>query len=65
MSYKKAAHILPRELLEQVQEYVDGEYLYIHGKKEAKIPLIKSLSKEIRCFFIKNLTSCMILSIIA
>ena len=29
MSYKKAAHILPPELLEQIQQYVDGEYLYI------------------------------------
>ncbi len=29
MSYKKAEKILPRELLEQVQQYVDGEYLYI------------------------------------
>ena len=29
MSYKKAALILPPELLEQVQQYVDGEYLYI------------------------------------
>ncbi len=29
MSYKKAAQVLPQELLAQVQEYVDGEYLYI------------------------------------
>lgn len=29
MSYKQAAQILPPELLEQVQQYVDGEYLYI------------------------------------
>lgn len=29
MSYKKASHVLPPELLVQVQEYVDGEYLYI------------------------------------
>lgn len=29
MSYKKATHILPRELLEKVQEYVDGESIYI------------------------------------
>lgn len=36
MSYKKAAHILPRELLEQVQEYVDGEYLYIPRVAENK-----------------------------
>lgn len=29
MSYKKATHILPPELLRQIQEYVDGAYLYI------------------------------------
>lgn len=29
MSYRKATHILPQELLEQIQEYVDGEFLYI------------------------------------
>lgn len=29
MSYKKATHILPRDLLEQIQEYVDGESIYI------------------------------------
>ncbi|MDE6260165.1 MAG: hypothetical protein K2M42_04785 [Oscillospiraceae bacterium] len=29
MSYKKATHILPRELLEKVQEYIDGESIYI------------------------------------
>ena len=29
MSYKKASQVLPPKLLEQVQKYVDGEYLYI------------------------------------
>lgn len=29
MSYKKAKHILPRELLEKIQEYIDGEFIYI------------------------------------
>ena len=29
MSYLKADRILPRELLEQVQEYVDGALIYI------------------------------------
>lgn len=36
MSYKKAAHILPPELLEQVQRYVDGEYLYIPRSTDNK-----------------------------
>ncbi len=29
MQYKKATHVLPKKLLEEVQEYVDGTYLYI------------------------------------
>lgn len=29
MSYNKATNILPTDLLEKVQEYVDGEYIYI------------------------------------
>ncbi len=29
MGYKSAAQVLPKELLEQVQEYVDGEWIYI------------------------------------
>lgn len=36
MSYKKATQVLPQELLEQVQEYVDGEYLYIPRITENK-----------------------------
>ena len=29
MKYQNANNILPQELLEQIQEYVQGEYLYI------------------------------------
>lgn len=29
MSYKKATHVLPQDLLLRVQEYIDGEFLYI------------------------------------
>lgn len=29
MGYKKAAHILPQELLAEVQTYIDGEFIYI------------------------------------
>ncbi|MFJ7980983.1 CD3324 family protein [Lysinibacillus xylanilyticus] len=36
MSYKKAKHILPAELLELIQEYVDGEYIYILRRSEHK-----------------------------
>ena len=34
MRYIKAEEILPEELLRQVQEYVDGSYLYIPRKPE-------------------------------
>ncbi len=38
MGYKKATQILPHELLIKVQEYIDGEFLYIprisNNKKE-------------------------------
>lgn len=36
MSYKKAANILPIELVELIQDYIDGEYLYIPRKDENK-----------------------------
>lgn len=36
MSYKKAIHILPEELLELIQEYVDGECIYIPRKSNNK-----------------------------
>lgn len=29
MGYKKATHVLPQDLLLKVQEYIDGEFLYI------------------------------------
>ncbi|RGU90298.1 hypothetical protein DWW31_17170 [Clostridium sp. AF15-17LB] len=34
MRYRKADQILPRELLEKVQEYVDGTILYIPKTEE-------------------------------
>jgi len=36
MGYKKAAKVLPVELLKVIQEYVDGEYLYIPRKEEMR-----------------------------
>ncbi len=38
MSYKKASHILPPRLLREVQEYVEGEAIYI--------PRLESRKKE-------------------
>ncbi|EAZ83306.1 CD3324 family protein [Lysinibacillus fusiformis] len=37
MSYKKAKHILPEELLAAIQEYMDGEYIYIPRKEQHKM----------------------------
>ena len=38
MGYKKANGILPHHLLCAVQQYIDGEYLYIPRKEEKKQP---------------------------
>lgn len=34
MSYRKAEEILPRELIEAIQQYVDGESIYIPSKEK-------------------------------
>lgn len=34
MCYKSAEHVLPAELLEAVQSYIDGEYVYIPRKSD-------------------------------
>lgn len=36
MGYTKACDVLPIELIEKIQEYIDGEYLYIPRKKSNK-----------------------------
>ncbi|WP_315119733.1 CD3324 family protein [uncultured Clostridium sp.] len=36
MKYKKAQDILPKDVLELIQEYMDGGYLYIPRKFENK-----------------------------
>lgn len=36
MSYKKAIDILPRNILSAVQQYIDGEYIYIPRKEDKK-----------------------------
>lgn len=36
MKYKKAQNVLPEEILELIQNYVDGEYLYIPRKFKNK-----------------------------
>lgn len=34
MGYKRAEDILPTEIIAKIQDYVDGEYLYIPRKEE-------------------------------
>ena len=34
MSYIKAQDVLPEEILKIIQEYIDGEYIYIPRKNE-------------------------------
>lgn len=36
MSYIKATKLLPMELVELIQDYIDGEYIYIPKKEENK-----------------------------
>lgn len=37
MSYQNAFYMLPKELLEQIQEYVEGRVIYIPKKQESKM----------------------------
>lgn len=36
MAYKNGKKILPSHLLEAIQEYIDGEYIYIPRKSDSK-----------------------------
>lgn len=36
MNYKNAEHVLPQDLLERIQEYTDGELIYIPRKLSNK-----------------------------
>ena len=36
MKYRNAAHILPDELLREIQRYTDGEAIYIPKKEEKR-----------------------------
>lgn len=37
MGYKKAEEILPTEIIELIQQYVDGENIYIPRKSEKRL----------------------------
>jgi Mor family transcriptional regulator len=36
MKYEKAQNILPQDVIDLIQQYVDGGYLYIPRKRESK-----------------------------
>ena len=36
MKYEKAQNILPQDIIELIQQYMDGGYLYIPRKSESK-----------------------------
>lgn len=36
MGYKRSTSILPPELIQRIQKYVDGEYIYIPRSVEKK-----------------------------
>jgi Mor family transcriptional regulator len=37
IGYKKASDVLPRELVQIIQEYVDGDFVYIPRKKGSEL----------------------------
>ena len=47
MRYQKANEILPEELVELIQKYVDGEYVYIPRKQENKRTVTGKSSSQI------------------
>lgn len=46
MSYKKAEAVLPNELLEMIQEYIDGEKYYLSLKSIQRI-LLQERKKKV------------------
>lgn len=48
MKYKNAAKILPEELIEKVQEYVQGEYLYIPIREREIQPKMTDYALEVQ-----------------
>ena len=64
MSYKKANAILPYSLLSAVQQYIDGEYIYIPRKEDGKLSwganteTRKALQARNREILTKRLAGC-------
>ena len=55
MKYVKAIDVLPQEIIEIIQNYVDGEYLYIPRKNDIK-NILKERDIEIYEKYIKGLS---------
>jgi len=53
MSYIKATDVLPQELLDLIQKYVEGEYIYI-PKKECNRKLWGETTKSKKETFVRN-----------
>ena len=53
MSYIKATDVLPEEVLDLIQKYVEGEYIYI-PKKECNRKLWGETTKSKRETFVRN-----------
>ena len=47
MSYQNSIDLLPKELIEQIQQYVDGKVIYIPKKQEYK-PLSRLKLEDIQ-----------------
>ncbi len=47
MEYVKAHNVLPEEIIELIQEYIDGEYLYIPRKSENEKAWGEKMEQEI------------------
>lgn len=47
MKYKNANTVLPRELIEQIQEYVQGEYLYIPANAQYRLGSVTDYKVEL------------------
>lgn len=64
MSYKKASDVLPHSLLSAVQQYIDGEYIYIPRKEDRKLSwganteTRKALQARNREILAKRLAGC-------
>ena len=46
MRYMKAADVLPPDLLEQIQAYIDGEYLYIPRRETNRKPWARANGRK-------------------